>query len=821
MRFADPAVCPNCASLISGPPTCLICGFDLNSQPARELWQTLLKADELLERARNESAHPAPATVPAGPLPHAPAVAGPVKTTRRSVSTGSILLGLGALFILVAGFIFITVSWGSLGVTGRALVLLAFTAVVGTLANVVSRRGLRGSAEALWAVFLGLATVDWFAAWGEGLFGADSLSFVSVAVAWSVVMFAVAAYVVRWAGPRLNDVRLVSPMTVAGLAPWVGGAAIGIHLFDKQDWSPFWSSVTATAFVVVFLVSAVRLKHRLTGILLACAGGVGLTFLIVAAVIEAFDNPSVRELAVGWHGFPVLVIVLAALACGLVERRAAIAGSAVAMLGGTLLVALPIEDAHPDRGAFIALSAVIVLAALALRGADGWSRGARAATALLGAGLTIAALEWLETLGSLAQQAWEAGEGTRSLWARPTAIDEGPGPWWLALIVLGAIAGLCYLSRWWPELTAVRGGLLNTSLLVLSIAAMVALAAAEVPFAVTALAMVVTGFALAELLPKNLPGWSLIGPVVVMLAPVLPVSSHAAALLVWLVASATLAVIVVRSQWVWRRELAAFASAGWGLGAAGIAMALADQPDRYIALALVLVAAAGLAVASLTLRAAIGRRGIEVATLMIAAVGIGFACDGQVSLGWLAAIWTVVGASVSLISLFTPDRPYFRWLGFGALGVAYVLRLVASDVETVEAYTLPFGVVLLAAGLWWMHSQPGITTTRALGSGLLMALLPSLPLALDQPTSLRALLLGVGAFLALAVGVGKKWKAPFILGAAILLILVIANVGPMAVALPRWVLIATVGTLLIGTGVTWEARVRDGRAVASYLTSMR
>lgn len=206
---------------------------------------------------------------------------------------------------------------------------------------------------------------------------------------------------------------------------------------------------------------------------------------------------------------------------------------------------------------------------------------------------------------------------------------------------------------------------------------------------------------------------------------------------------------------------------------------------------------------------------------LVALVGIGIASAGDVSLGWEAAIWTVLGAAVSLISLFTPDRPYFRWVGIGALGVAYVLRLVASDVETVEAYTLPFGAVLLGAGLWWVRGRPEVTTVRALGSGLLLTLLPSLPLALDEPTGLRALLLGIAAFFAVTVGAARKWKAPFVIGAAILLLLVLVNLGPLALGLPRWVLIASAGALLLGAGVTWEDRVRNGRAVATYVGSMR
>jgi len=52
-------------------------------------------------------------------------------------------------------------------------------------------------------------------------------------------------------------------------------------------------------------------------------------------------------------------------------------------------------------------------------------------------------------------------------------------------------------------------------------------------------------------------------------------------------------------------------------------------------------------------------------------------------------------------------------------------------------------------------------------------------------------------------------------------VLAIANLGPYAFVIPRWVLIAGTGALLLGAGVTWEDRVRDGRAVARYVVSMR
>ncbi|GAA3534344.1 hypothetical protein GCM10022234_34010 [Aeromicrobium panaciterrae] len=828
MRFADPSVCPSCAAPINGMVACATCGFSLTSQPARELWQTLLQADALLEKARSVGAAPAtaaPATAVPAPPTSAPLPSAPPRLDRpvsRTWSTGSILLALGALFILIAGFIFITVSWGSLGVTGRALVLLAFTAVVGVLAAYISRRGLRGSAEALWSVFLGLVTVDWFAAWGQGLFGLDSLPFVAVATAWSVVMFAAGLAIIRWARTRLDGGEgLLAPMIVAGVAPWFGAVVLGVQLYDSEDWSPFWAGVVATAFVVALLLVSLRLTQHVTSILLAAAGAFGVVLLIGAALAEAFDNPSLHDLTAERHGLPLLVVVLAAVGTGLLERRGVVGASAVAVLGAATLIALPVETAHVDRGGLIVVAGLVVLGAFVLRRTDSWSRGARIATAILAGGLTLAALPWLGSLGSFVERSFQDSRGDHPFWSRPAAIDDGSGPWWLATVVFAALAVGTVLARWWPELKAARTWLVPASTVVAGAGVVVALAAGEAAFTVVALATIAVGLVLSEVPPRSNLAWSLVGPVVVALAPILPPPSRSATLAVWCVAAVVLATVGVRSTDAMRREAVAFAATGWGLGAAGIGTDLADQAPRLVALSLVVAAAIGLAVASSLFRAVAGRRGVEAGTVLVAVVGITIASSGDVSLGWQAAIWTVLGASVSLVSLFTPDRPHLRWVGFAALGLAYVLRLVASDVETVEAYTLPFGIVLIGAGLWWMRGRPEVSSVRALGSGLLLTLLPSLPAALDEPTSLRALLLGIGAFVAVGGGVAKRWNAPFVAGAAILLLLAIANVGPLALGLPRWVLIASAGAIFIGAGVTWENRVRDGRAVTSYVTSMR
>ena len=154
MTFADPHICLSCQGPIAaGIGSCPHCGMDLASPEIQQAWRSLIVADQWIIRARMtnraESAKAVETLPSGGPrVPRAP----------RRLSVGTVLLVIGAAALLVAGLIFITVSWGSMGAVGRALLLLVFTAIIGFLARRVTQRGLRASSEALWTVFLGSVT---------------------------------------------------------------------------------------------------------------------------------------------------------------------------------------------------------------------------------------------------------------------------------------------------------------------------------------------------------------------------------------------------------------------------------------------------------------------------------------------------------------------------------------------------------------------------------------------------------------------------------------------------------------------------------------
>ena len=831
MKFADAGVCPSCRGRLEHATTCPHCGLDLTSHEVQQAWQALVVADQWIDRARslqstNVPSEPTPATQPPQ---HPPDVAQP--RPKRSVSAGSVLLALGAGLILVAGTIFITVSWGSLGVLGRALALLAVTALIGALGWFVTRRGLRASAEAVWSVFFGLLTLDWFAARDQGLAGLDSWPGGVSAAVWAVLVIGATLVVVPSGRRHLSKV-LLAPSIVAGIAAWVGAGGLAAELADEIAGADFWPAGLATgAAIVAGLVlrrGGVRVGWWISG---AGAATYGL-FAIGFAVGDAAEYPSLRGLVVDAHGLPLLVVVVLAVTSGLLVGRIRWAASALAVAGAATLVTLPIEDASPERGAYLAVACLVGAMAWVIGRENDWLRGVRLAVAVGTAGLALASAPWVGRLLVIVVEGASA-DRTDDLLTRLHP-DDAPevGPWWVALVVtVGLVAALAGARRW-PESARLRAHLHPAAVCVGVAGALATAAVVDLPAVVIGGALVAGG-AVLSLAPAGMPrGWHWVGPAVVALAPLSTLSSWPAAVIVWPAAAVVLGAAALRTSIVELRLSAAFTGTAWGLAIVLPALELVDGDDRWTALALVVAGLVGLAASLFAINDDLTHVAVESASAIVGVVGLAVASVVS-TLGFASLAWTVAGAGVVVLGLTSPRRTWYRWVGSALLGVAYVLRLAASDVDVVEAYTLPFAAFLLAVGLWVMRGSavrrpdPGTPTrdrpgsVRALLPGVVTAMLPSLPFALDEPTSLRALLLGIGAALALVVGVWRRWQVPFVAGALVLAALTLANVGPVALAVPRWILLAVVGAVLGGAGITWEDRVRDGRAAIRYVGSMR
>src|SRR4051794_36721896 len=162
-RYADPSLCPSCAALITSHlEECTDCSLPLRGPLARELYLTLVHADELLASLRamipSPVPHPAAAStsVPAGPV----VVRAARSRTLSGASVPRLLLSLGALCLLVAALVFLAVTWSVMGVGGRTATLVGLTAVSAAVTAVVARKGLRAATEALGLVTLGFVALD-------------------------------------------------------------------------------------------------------------------------------------------------------------------------------------------------------------------------------------------------------------------------------------------------------------------------------------------------------------------------------------------------------------------------------------------------------------------------------------------------------------------------------------------------------------------------------------------------------------------------------------------------------------------------------------
>lgn len=339
-------------------------------------------------------------------------------------------------------------------------------------------------------------------------------------------------------------------------------------------------------------------------------------------------------------------------------------------------------------------------------------------------------------------------------------------------------------------------------------------------FAVVALMLGALATALAWLVPRRW-WYALVGSGAATVSVISSVGETETALWSWPLAAVVVGVGAARLDGRRRDGLAGIAAVLLG----ACVHPVGDVASLNVAgatLALVAVASVLALLAVLVLRVPRGGPGVEVGAAILAATGLVAAAEST-GPAHVALLLTIVGAVTALLSLLSRERDWYRWIGAVALAFAYVLRLVASEVGVVEAYTLPFGVVLLVAGalVTVRATDPPRRTLVTLGPGLLLTLAPSLPLALADPTSLRALLLGLAALTIMAAGIVARWQAPFVAGALVVTAVVLTNVGPYAWGLPRWVLIAAAGAAMLVTGVTWERRVQDGRAAVRWVGAMR
>lgn len=828
-RLVDTTICPDCRGTLDLSASCTVCGLQVKGPLALQLWNVMVTADRLVEQLRS-----APLTAPVTdsevvstgqgvPLPTypVPATAARQPAPPRRLPAASVqvvLLSLGGLCLLVAAVVFAAVAWNLLGLTGRTLVLLGVTSVLAVVAVLLTRNGLRGAAETFWLIVAGMLTVDLLAAQSAGLAGLDSLSWRGTSALVGGALLALGTGVGVWAR-RQPVTRLYGAESFAAL-----GAVV---LCSSNAWSAE-NPAVATTLAIPLLAGLFVLLRRQVPVAAYGLGGLAAASWLVLLGLGWDRALETAELGAWWsevRGWPlVAAAVLAAVVVhlpGVPDRgRAVVAGLALFPLA--LLARAPFTEGAPTRDRLIDCAALLALALVAALAPHAWARGAAALTALgtlvLGLALAVAPWDVLQYLDP---------DGRADATLLMSAPEDNAASWSFALTALALVAaGACLLRRLPAAVRDVAARTLVTvGAAVLSLGGLVLVLELQPPL----WAGVLTGV-LGTAVAGGAAWWTREQTVAAALgsgatAYLSLVTLYAASANHPLTAlTATALALVLAAVCALRERAAAPLSAatagalavllgGWGLVEWGQVMD-ADLTARVLALA---VYAALVAVLALPATRHLATRvSLEASAATLAILAASTSPDERTA----AMVLTIAGTAVCLIAVTTRDRALLGWAGAAVLGAATVVR-VAADVRAPELYTLPAAVLLVAAGVWQLRQDPRGSSFTMLGSGLTLALLPSLLLALEEPVSLRGALIGAAAVLVLAAGVQQRLAAPFVLGAVTTGVLAVRHLEPIAGAVPRWVSLGGVGLVLLVVGVTWEARRRDLETAQRYLTALR
>ncbi|MFF5446749.1 SCO7613 C-terminal domain-containing membrane protein [Streptomyces sp. NPDC012888] len=760
----------------------------------------------LLEVLRAAGAAQGPAPVP-GAAPVRGSVPGRGPGPEASgPGAQNVLLVLGAVLLAVAALAFTLVSWGSMGIGGRAAVLGAVTAGALAAPAVLLRRGLRSTADAVAGVGFTLTVLDAYAVYAVGTPGVDGTAYAAGAAA---VLAAV------WAGygQALRGLRLPLPVAVvaaqlplplAALASSAGALGVG------------WALLVTAA-----LDGALAVWVRPRKVVRWCAGVsgavLGAAVLLLGLVLSAGAGGGSAAVPSG--------ALLAAVAAGCVAVAWRAAGSvpaagAAAAAGGFAVVGAVGGVLRPplESDWLVVAYLVVALPLVPVVGAGRVPRPVRLGVAAAGAavaGLAVVAaapaavLLVVSRLGAVTEVWAGSTPGVVVLW-------PGAAVPVVLLLVAVAAAGVARVPG--------RVGACAVPVAVVAgwAGLFVAPAAWGLPAAVVTAAgtAVVLAGAAAALWWRG-PGVRVAAGVCAAVgAPVVALAAldgRVATFAVPAVLGAAGAVgALYGAAGRVARSVAAVGAVGCAAGLSAALGALWGLPVHVWGL-LVLVVPAAVAMRPPSGRAAVVRVPVEVAAAVVAAVAVLLAA-GEPS--WLALLLALAGV-VCAGAAVRGDRRRVGW----AAGVLFVaatwVRLAASGVAVPEAYTLPVTVPALVVGLLRRRRDPGAGSWAAYGPGLAATLVPSLVAAWGDAHWLRPLLLGVAALAVTLAGARWRLQAPLLLGGAVLALDALHELTPVVVqvvdALPRWLPPALAGLLLLAVGATYERRLRDARRLRRAL----
>jgi hypothetical protein len=795
-----PQGCPSCNALLTGTPTCPSCGLPLTGALAGQLWQVdqqlagleaqrnqlTSQREDLLRRLR-AGEEPTPVLMRPPPSAQGPQTWQRPARESKPQSVQNTLLVLGALLLALAGVVFTAVTYRHLGVVGRAAVLLALTGAAAWAPRWLLTRSLSASAEALGAVAVVMAVLDANAlrraGFGDNL---DERTYLAVSLAVVAILTASYAAVVPLRITRIATAviaQLPTLFVLARLEPdaavvavaLAGQAAVDLTLCGERRlprdvrWV---TGLTAPALVVASLVASVVSIHD--G---GRAGGAGLTAVALVLVLASTmtEDINLRTAAL------IPVVPLVGIAGAVLSRTGLTPDQRPLVMVAVALAALPLAALLPAAfrpGTIVSatsLSAITLLLdreeiAQALFQPLAWLGDPWTRTATTARGALSPHTSWSGTVVTLVVLAGAAIAVTTAGLLLERLLVAAP--------IAGALLVLCAITLPLGLATSYRDAL------AIQLAVAVALGAAGTVLLdrarLVGIAVVASGTATALLTAV----WSTADQDSTL--TVLPiVAVLAAALSVRLPGALTALALLMAGA-----ELAAYGA--WR-----------DLSSEQVG-GLVLLAVAVCVASSFALRD-LHRLGAEGAGAVLAVTSI---CLAAHDLGWLS--WTL--ATNGLLALAVSVRHDRRYVGIAGgllLTASSWVRLADAHVHAPEPYVAPLAAVALVLGHLRRRAHPGLDSMAAYGPALTLALVPSLLKAFDDDSPTRGLLLLMVSVAVVLAGAQAHLRAPLSIGGAVVVLDGLQLLAPYASSVPRWLLLAGAGLLLVGLGATYEQRLKD------------
>ncbi|MCU0300248.1 MAG: hypothetical protein MUF35_01430 [Candidatus Nanopelagicales bacterium] len=392
--------------------------------------------------------------------------AGHVPRATGAPSAQTILLGVGALLLVIAGAVFAAVVWDRLGAVGQVALMLTATVGVGALA-IRLRTGLRATAEALAVVAAGLAAVDLLAAPALGLVPERWLTDPTLYPALAVAALGLALLLLHarfglrawsWLG------WLALPVAAGCVVPAVDRAT------DTPAWPAASLAVPALASVAILAAASLLPAVRTQRHPMLLAGGAGLLVSGLGTAASASDRAALPGALV------TTALTAAALVAWVLGERAAVppapgtttptfertgllALGATALVGAALAMALALPPAPQPAWLALVVAAAGLALGLALLGLVG-----DRALAVVAAASTWLAWAWLRL------------NVVDPLGSSDVVQDQ------LALLA-AAVAVIALVVAWWLPWTGWVGAVLGELALVLGDWELEAVEAYTLPFA--------------------------------------------------------------------------------------------------------------------------------------------------------------------------------------------------------------------------------------------------------------------------------------------------------------------------------------------------